>query len=462
MFGIFSRNKKPTETNKATAQLKPDLPTVRQQENITTPSCLTAKKKPAPPPPSQPVATSDEISISKLMNSTKKKAPAPPPPQIPTFQPPPVPEQQKQTIDSPKSNHSSDYSISSNQTDHKTSSSALPESYSVPSSPASSSASVEKQADLVSSSLIMSVVKTHIHYNKYQTYSSPLSSPTFQAKQNDTLKEVETKIIARKLSIQSTSSDIEDSLENSVTSGSSSKLDNQHTNEIESIAEIDDSIDSMTNNLDKNNKLNDLSIHSSSTSIYKDESLLVATTTIRGKFYGKVNDQKTFSEDDFSDLESIKTPNSPKGNTLSRYQQYLNKNTTLDDSIKTKDLNNNLNETLKYEDNKIQIKKVASTEVRPEFTTSLLSYVNTVAPNEYVKLKPIKELPLNQSTKTHFIRSPSSPLPQFPAIGENEMNEQHQNYTVVKSGEIIEKNGTYYSTDGTVRGYSGTVKKIAN
>ena len=73
---------------------------------------------------------------------------------------------------------------------------------------------------------------------------------------------------------------------------------------------------------------------------------------------------------------------------------------------------------------------------------------------------------LNEESKRLSIlsnlRSPSSPLPHFPAIGVNDINEHHQNYTVIRSGEIIEKNGTYYSTDGTVRGYSGTVKKITN
>jgi hypothetical protein len=43
----------------------------------------------------------------------------------------------------------------------------------------------------------------------------------------------------------------------------------------------------------------------------------------------------------------------------------------------------------------------------------------------------------------------SSP-PQFPAIGEDEINELHPNYTVVRSGDIIEKNGTYYSSDGNL------------
>ena len=67
-----------------------------------------------------------------------------------------------------------------------------------------------------------------------------------------------------------------------------------------------------------------------------------------------------------------------------------------------------------------------------------------------------------KSKTLSLLRSPSSPPPQFPAIGANELSEQHQNYTVVRSGDIIEKNGTYYSNDGTIRGYSGTVKKLAN
>lgn len=45
-----------------------------------------------------------------------------------------------------------------------------------------------------------------------------------------------------------------------------------------------------------------------------------------------------------------------------------------------------------------------------------------------------------------ILRSPMSPLPHFPAIGENDLNELHPNYTVIRSGDIIEKNGTYYST----------------
>ena len=69
----------------------------------------------------------------------------------------------------------------------------------------------------------------------------------------------------------------------------------------------------------------------------------------------------------------------------------------------------------------------------------------------------------NVKSKTlSLLRSPASPPPQFPAIGANELNEMHQNYTVIRSGDIIEKNGTYYSNDGTIRGYSGTVKKLAN
>ncbi len=244
------------------------------------------------------------------------------------------------------------------------------------------------------------------------------------------------------------------------------------------------------------------SIHSSSKSIYAkndksvDESLLASN--LRGKFFGIVSDQKTFSEDDFSDLESIKAINSPSLNTsirniempiVSRYQQYLSKcddfsqnkadfkldlKPALQDTnlIMKSDVNNNLNETIKYNDNKV--KKIASNDFIPEFSTSLLSFVTNVESNDYVNFKETKMLkhtpsarqspPLAKSedTKPHFLRSPTSPLPQFPAINANELSQQHQNYTVVRSGEIIAKNGAYYSTDGTIRGYSGTVKKIAN
>ena len=131
-----------------------------------------------------------------------------------------------------------------------------------------------------------------------------------------------------------------------------------------------------------------------------------------------------------------------------------------------------------------QPQKTLVTEVRPQYSTASLIQSNMYKLDEYGEESELDQLNLSHNSsssscnKKHStlparlnppvagfslnLRSPTSPPPQFPAIGENEINEQHQNYTVVRSGEIIEKNGTYYSSDGTVRGYSGTVKKIAN
>lgn len=132
------------------------------------------------------------------------------------------------------------------------------------------------------------------------------------------------------------------------------------------------------------------------------------------------------------------------------------------------------------------VKRTAVIETRPEYTTSTLIQSNKL--NEYIIPLSVTSFCSNSSNKHDFkiienslinsqnecknsskrgslqfiLRSPSSPPPQFPAIGANEINELHQNYTVVRSGDIIEKNGIYYSSDGTIRGYSGTVKKLAN
>ncbi len=84
-------------------------------------------------------------------------------------------------------------------------------------------------------------------------------------------------------------------------------------------------------------------------------------------------------------------------------------------------------------------------EVSPQYTTAKIAGVEAQTP----------------AKSALSLRSPTSPLPQFPAIASDEVNEQHQGFTVVRTGDIIEKNGTYYSSDGTVRGYSGTVRKIA-
>ncbi len=96
--------------------------------------------------------------------------------------------------------------------------------------------------------------------------------------------------------------------------------------------------------------------------------------------------------------------------------------------------------------------KSVSSSMSPQSSTLLLkSNFENIYVDESAKTKTLS-----------LLRSPSSPPPQFPAIGANELNETHQNYTVIRSGDIIEKNGTYYSNDGTIRGYSGTVKKLAS
>lgn len=131
-------------------------------------------------------------------------------------------------------------------------------------------------------------------------------------------------------------------------------------------------------------------------------------------------------------------------------------------------------------------------EVRPEYVQSSLIRISEPVAMTDVKIQ--KPLELSMTDSYHFdgqivrqnisprvlvesdqqhqqqnqqqsnglkLRSPSSPLPQFPAICENEVNQTHGNYVVVRTGDIIEKNGIYYSSDGTIRGYSGTVKKMA-
>jgi len=502
MLGLFKRNNKKLEKESSKHHREENVQTQSTNNNISQEviiptNIMTSKKKaPAPPPPAPP-KLDDEIA--KLLNSTKKKAPAPPPPKLPSFEPidtTPTNNDNQLKIEtnfqqnSPKSLHLSDYSSSSSSahqnnlikmTNSSTSNSISPQladSYSVPSSPASSvsSSSNEKKQQTIHDS--NHVVITHIHYiQKNQAYSSPVSS-------NHDI---------HKSSTQFNSSDNDDSIENSITSGGGNNEDqkqqqhHQNSQEIESIADNEYSTaESINNNvtLNSDNKFNNKnnSIHSSNTSIYKNDDESLLELNMHGKFYGKVCDQKTFSEDDFSDLESIKTTNSPSlPNTssikLSRYQQYLNKyeDFTLNQSIKStekrNDLNNNdLNEK-KNDVVKIITKRTVQTEQRPEYSTSLLSYITKEDEQlnrpisllkENIPLKLNKEEDIIKQQQAQFIRSPSSPMPQFPAIGENEMNEQHQNYTVVRSGDIIEKNGTYYSTDGTIRGYSGTVKKIAN
>lgn len=131
-------------------------------------------------------------------------------------------------------------------------------------------------------------------------------------------------------------------------------------------------------------------------------------------------------------------------------------------------------------------KRTAIIEVRPEYMKSSLIRISTIEQAEAtsgqsIEMSCMETVSSSSNRSFHLHRdnedvvknsprvsvsnrgqsSSPPPLPHFPAIGENEMSETHANYVVVRSGDIIEKNGIYYSSDGTIRGYSGTVKKMA-
>lgn len=236
-----------------------------------------------------------------------------------------------------------------------------------------------------------------------------------------------------------------------------------------------------------------------------DDSILISDENCVRSFYGAVTDHKIFSEDDQSDLDSIKALNSPMVTTSplnqSKYsvQNMSNQITkiVINKNLESKNTHNNsaiqlkletkipdvlveatnrssvqpydaepeiiLSKTDSDEETQIDIdldkfqtpkKQTAVIEVRPEFETSSLIKLADKSTDDK-KTNTIQRLNLN-------LKSPVSPPPQFPALNEKDINEQHQNYTVVRHGDIIEKNGIYYSTDGTVRGYSGIVKRLAN
>ncbi|RNA09408.1 msx2-interacting -like isoform X1 [Brachionus plicatilis] len=240
-----------------------------------------------------------------------------------------------------------------------------------------------------------------------------------------------------------------------------------------------------------------------------DDSILISDENCVRSFYGAVADNKIFSEDEHSDLDSIKALNSPTVTTSplnqSKYsvQNMSNQITkvVINKNIEQKKIQDESSATLRLEtkipdvlveatnrssvqpydaepektpskndsDEETQIeinlnsfrtplKKTAVIEVRPEFETSSLIKIADQSIDENNSEK--------KTSSAHrpnlHLKSPVSPPPQFPALNEKDFNEQHQNYTVVRHGDIIEKNGTYYSTDGTVRGYSGIVKRLAN
>lgn len=227
---------------------------------------------------------------------------------------------------------------------------------------------------------------------------------------------------------------------------------------------------------------------------------------------------RTFSEDD-SDLEAINSPipyNKPITDKQSQHQPFTsvadsiaagitnnlynydlmrnrpnNQSTTIFSSVNS--LNDSESTLISSQQSvtipsiskpsqplaspKHKMSVIQETQQRPQFTTCTtiqipdndidqeLSHINGSKSLSGNDITNNKSSTLPAGAKPSFtlnLRSPTSPPPQFPAIPEKDLNEQHANFTVVRSGEIVEKNGTYYSTDGTVRGYSGTVKKIAN
>lgn len=239
-----------------------------------------------------------------------------------------------------------------------------------------------------------------------------------------------------------------------------------------------------------------------------DDSLIISDENCVRSFYGAVADNKIFSDDEHSDLESIKALNSPIVTTSplnqSKYSvQNLSNQITkvvINKNLEPRSKQDEMPATLKLEtkipdvlveansrssvqpydaepeklqtkadsDEETQIdininsfrtphKQTAVIEVRPEFETSSLIKIadQSIDEDKSEAKKPTPRSNLN-------LKSPVSPPPQFPALNEKDINEQHQNYTVVRHGDIIEKNGIYYSTDGTVRGYSGIVKRLAN
>lgn len=191
---------------------------------------------------------------------------------------------------------------------------------------------------------------------------------------------------------------------------------------------------------------------------------------------GAVIGQKSFSDtDSFSELDVLNTQSprlanqatiaaaitsdlyEPRGHTLFSSAGSLdNSETTLKYQSSSRDsLNTSRDPKEKTPPLQVPLKMTSIVEVRPSLDTAEIIEVEA----DHLEA-PLRSQILPAKVALS-LRSPSSPPPQFPAIEATKMAEQHQNFTVVRSGDIIEKNGTYYSSDGTVRGYSGTVRKIA-
>ncbi|CAF0844999.1 unnamed protein product [Brachionus calyciflorus] len=474
------------------------------------------KKRPAPPPPSssnlkivpevnetfkqeeQPVkirsksvindrntlSEIDREALNKLMVLTKKKTKAAPLP--PTQQ---ISQEKRDIINvinniSPKSISSNENLSLKDQDSDKNSTS--PQSFPSPSLSESSSVMSNKSDESEKSS------------DKKENNLSILESQKNQANKNSFSENLNKKQEIEKCRESDYDSITGPSVSLSLINDTQSIIHNHTTS-----TQI---MDNQTKVLDKTYEPDESTLNDTSESRkINDDSILISDENCVKSFYGAVSDHKIYSEDDFSDIESIKTINSPfittsplnnnkysvqnmpnqvtkivinknletpkldtkipnvlaEANDRSSVQNYdtecdetINSNNYSDDDSKQLEINVNTHRT--------PVKQTAVIEVRPEFeTSSLITYVNQNEQNNPI----MQEIPAHKKERSSvhlMIKSPVSPPPQFPAIGADEINEQHQNYTVVRSGDIIEKNGIYYSTDGTIRGYSGIVKKLAN
>ncbi len=124
------------------------------------------------------------------------------------------------------------------------------------------------------------------------------------------------------------------------------------------------------------------------------------------------------------------------------------------------------------------VKRTAIIEVRPEYSTAAMISLNSppmsASPSSSSASSVIDETEIFKKQQHNhqppdvsvsLVRRDSATAtathPVFPALGENELNEQHVNFMVKRTGDIIEKNGVYFSHDGSVRGYPGVVRKFA-
>lgn len=485
-----------------------------------------SKKRLAPAPPSAVHESLHHIALQNIMTKKKGKAPAPPPPAS-------QPTEKTLNIETkPTGMAIATVDITTNISSSVSSPSGGSSSLSSPLSSLSSQSSDQNDssqnkgiARIITNSLIIPATdlpKPEDISDRVQAASSPLPqrSEIYDSSKIEVKYNVNG-IIKRSDSIQSINSDIDVSLnhmENSMMSaGSDAQTDNlrkEQKEKFENFVHIDGIL------RDSNN--NNSTAHED-TNYFLDKSLNGVKSC-----NGAVIGQKSFSEDDYSDMEILNSPkpiynsidhsiaasitsslynldpinkimkSEPAEHKAFNSQQSFN---ISDQTIQDKTINKNSQESLSnsYEENQILMnhpqKMTSIIEVRPVYSTSNLiqapfeneiknaetkngssssvslksneyedqelKSINNLSPN--IKQNKSSTLPVGSKLGCNLnLRSPMSPPPQFPAIAEKDLNEQHQNYTVVRSGEIIEKNGTYYSTDGTVRGYSGTVRKIAN